>query len=204
MHKPPSRWPVVLIALDKLMKAVGLVVVSFVLRGLPLHRDEWVELVTQGHIIHPLRQLLLHALAAPQKNINTIHVIVIILAGLYLIEGVGLIWDLKWAEWLVVISTASFIPFEIFEIVREDTLLKWIVLFLNIVIFVYLAFRLYRLAQVKPRARSRRLTGHAKIQIKLKFCLTGRAPTPHRKSANSQLQTSPGRLVRMPVRLIRY
>ena len=142
-----------LIALDKFVKAIGLVVVSFFLGGLARHRDQWVELVTQGHIIHPLRQLLLRFLSTPEKNIHLIHVIVIVLAGLYLIEGAGLVWDLKWAEWMVVISTASFIPFEIYEIWRESTPVKWVVLALNIVIFAYLAFRLHRLAQVKRSQR---------------------------------------------------
>ncbi len=154
LHKPPSRWPVILIGLDKLVKAVGLVIVSFFLRDLPKHRDAWVELVTQGHIIHPLRLALLHALSLPEKNIHAIHVIVIIFAGLYLIEGAGLFFDLKWAEWLVVISTASFIPIEIYEIIHESTWAKWAVLFINIIIFAYLAFRLYRMAQVQRERQS--------------------------------------------------
>jgi len=153
MHKAPSRWPVVLIAMDKLIKAGGLVVFCFFLKQLPIHRDVWLEFVTERHIFIPVQRALIQTLSISEKTGHTLNLIALIGAGLYLIEGVGLIWDLKWAEWLVVISTASFIPIEVFEIAVKPSGVKIAVLVINAAILAYLTFRLHRL-QVVQRERA--------------------------------------------------
>ena len=45
----------------------------------------------------------------------------------------------KWAEWMVVINTGILIPFEVYEVVHRPTLLRALILILNILITVYLA-----------------------------------------------------------------
>ncbi|MDQ6632395.1 MAG: DUF2127 domain-containing protein [Verrucomicrobiota bacterium] len=61
---------------------------------------------------------------------------------LMLTEGVGLLFEKRWAEWLTVFVTASFIPFEIYEIYRHLSTSKVVVLLINIVIVGYLILRL--------------------------------------------------------------
>jgi uncharacterized membrane protein (DUF2068 family) len=54
------------------------------------------------------------------------------------VEGVGLLKKRRWAEWLTVGVTASFIPLEIYEIVRRLSPGKIAALVLNLGILIYL------------------------------------------------------------------
>jgi uncharacterized membrane protein (DUF2068 family) len=62
-------------------------------------------------------------------------------AVVFLIEGVGLLLKRRWAEWLTVFVTTSFIPFEIYELVHRPGAGKVLTLVLNAAIVVYLAHR---------------------------------------------------------------
>jgi uncharacterized membrane protein (DUF2068 family) len=57
---------------------------------------------------------------------------------LHLIEGIGLILEHTWAGYLVVIATSTLIPFEIYEIGRKPSPLRFALFLLNVVIVVYL------------------------------------------------------------------
>ncbi|MBI5560942.1 MAG: DUF2127 domain-containing protein [Deltaproteobacteria bacterium] len=57
---------------------------------------------------------------------------------LALTEGWGLHMRRRWAEWLTVISTSSFIPFEIYEIIKNISIIKTGTLILNCAIVYYL------------------------------------------------------------------
>ncbi|HSP35069.1 MAG TPA: DUF2127 domain-containing protein [Thermoanaerobaculia bacterium] len=65
-------------------------------------------------------------------------------AALFITEGTGLWMRKRWAEWLTVIATLSFIPFEVWEVVRKPWPLAIAVLLLNIAIVIYLLVRLRR------------------------------------------------------------
>ena len=65
-------------------------------------------------------------------------------AGLFLVEGVGLILGRRWAEYFTVVVTASFVPLEIYEIVRHPTLIRVAALLVNLAIVWYLVARLRR------------------------------------------------------------
>ncbi|MFN2464695.1 MAG: DUF2127 domain-containing protein [Candidatus Dormibacteria bacterium] len=53
-------------------------------------------------------------------------------------EAVGLLLRRRWAEYLVVLATAFFIPLEAYEVVHHVTPLKLVTLVINIVVVVYL------------------------------------------------------------------
>jgi uncharacterized membrane protein (DUF2068 family) len=53
-------------------------------------------------------------------------------------ESVGLILRRRWAEYLVVLATTFFIPFEVLEVARRPSPLRIITLVLNVVVVVYL------------------------------------------------------------------
>jgi uncharacterized membrane protein (DUF2068 family) len=65
-------------------------------------------------------------------------------AGVLLTEGVGLWLRQRWAEYFTVIVTASFVPLELYEIVRHVTVTRVIVLAVNLAIVGYLVARLRR------------------------------------------------------------
>src|SRR5436305_1203247 len=55
-------------------------------------------------------------------------------AAVFLVEGIGLLRRKRWAEWLTVVVTASFIPFEVYELVERSSAGKVIALALNVAI----------------------------------------------------------------------
>jgi uncharacterized membrane protein (DUF2068 family) len=60
-------------------------------------------------------------------------------AGLNLIEAYGLGMRYRWAEYLTVVATSLFIPFEIYEIIARVTPLRIGALVVNILIVIFLA-----------------------------------------------------------------
>ena len=63
-------------------------------------------------------------------------------AAIFVVEGAGLIARKRWAEWLTVIVTASFIPVEIYELAKHGGAGKILTLAINVAIVAYLAVRL--------------------------------------------------------------
>lgn len=61
--------------------------------------------------------------------------------SLELVQAIGLWYRQIWAEWLVIGATILLIPFEVHEIVRHATPIKFGVLVLNVVIVFYLYLR---------------------------------------------------------------
>jgi uncharacterized membrane protein (DUF2068 family) len=59
----------------------------------------------------------------------------------FAVEGVGLLARKRWAEWLTVIVTGSFIPFEVYELVTHFGPGKIAALVANVVILAYLLWR---------------------------------------------------------------
>jgi uncharacterized membrane protein (DUF2068 family) len=89
-------------------------------------------------------------------NVSPKKLIVVTLATclygvLFVIEGIGLLMCKRWAEYLTVTITLSFIPLEIYELTRKVSPLKIGTLVLNLAIAVYL---IVRLKQKKPAART--------------------------------------------------
>ena len=71
------------------------------------------------------------------------------------IEGIGLYLEKIWAEYLTLAITASFLPWEIFEIFRRLTLIRVSLLGANLLVFFYL------LQLVAIREKQRRKNKHA-------------------------------------------
>jgi uncharacterized membrane protein (DUF2068 family) len=59
-------------------------------------------------------------------------------ASVSLAEGIGLYLEKAWAEYLTLAITASFLPWEIFEVFHRVTWIRVALLIVNAVIFVYL------------------------------------------------------------------
>jgi len=64
--------------------------------------------------------------------------VVFIYASLDLVEGIGLYLEKAWAEYLTLAITASFLPWEIFEVFRKLTLPRTGLLVVNALVFLYL------------------------------------------------------------------
>ena len=60
-------------------------------------------------------------------------------SGLNITEAYGLYRRYRWAEYLTVIATSFFIPFEIYEVVKQPDIFRWAVLIINILVVIFLA-----------------------------------------------------------------
>jgi uncharacterized membrane protein (DUF2068 family) len=140
-HDPMLR----LIGAFKLVKAALLVAFAISLLNAAWRDElrEWAHAVGVDPE-HRFATVLarLHGLDRPHRV--EIGIAVLIYASLFALEGVGLVLRRLWAEYLTIVITTSFIPLEIYEMVREGTLLKAIVIALNLLAVVYLLWRLRR------------------------------------------------------------
>src|ERR1043166_3458682 len=66
------------------------------------------------------------------------------LAGMLLVEGIGLWLEFSWAAYLTVVSTSLLLPFELYEVIEQVSLLRIGILLLNLAIVAYLVRQLKR------------------------------------------------------------
>jgi uncharacterized membrane protein (DUF2068 family) len=64
--------------------------------------------------------------------------------ALFLLEGTGLVLRKRWGEYVTILITGSFIPLELYEIMRHPDWIRAAVAFVNIAIVWYLARGLRR------------------------------------------------------------
>lgn len=63
---------------------------------------------------------------------------VIIYSIIRFAEAIGLWLEREWAEWFALISGSIYLPWEIYELARRQTWIRWAILAINIVIVLYL------------------------------------------------------------------
>jgi uncharacterized membrane protein (DUF2068 family) len=141
-----GRRLLVLIGAFRLAKAVLLILAG--LGTLRLERPGTLYAVARwAHDlpIAPGRGVLIHSIQRfahlSQDRKDLVAVGLFAYATLFLFEGVGLILERVWAEYLTIIATTSFIPLEIYEIVRRVTPIRIAFLAVNIAIVSYLIWR---------------------------------------------------------------
>jgi uncharacterized membrane protein (DUF2068 family) len=138
---------ILLIGLFKLLKAAVLLMVGIGLLRL-LHRDiatvatHWVERLRLDPDNSYIHSALTRIFRVTPKQLKELSVGTFIYAGLYLTEGIGLVARKHWAEYLTTISTALFIPLELYEMYKRFTGARAAMLAVNIAIVWYLAARI--------------------------------------------------------------
>ncbi len=73
-------------------------------------------------------------------------------SGVALAEGVGLMMEKVWAEYLTLILTVGFLPWEIFELFRHQNIYRVLIMAINLTVLVYLIW-LVRRQRAKRRER---------------------------------------------------
>jgi uncharacterized membrane protein (DUF2068 family) len=135
---------VLLIAILKLVKATVLAGVG--LTGLLLAQAQLVTLLARtAMILHPgggfIHRLLMKLDGMSPLKEKGLALLVLLYAAVFTVEGGGLLRAKPWAEWLTVGVTASFIPFEIYELVERPGAGRAITLALNVAVVAYLTYR---------------------------------------------------------------
>lgn len=135
-----------LIAAFKLLKA--LVLVAVVATGLHLLHHQPVQTLLQWALtlhVNPgnyyVRALLAKLLGVNEQQVALLAGGTLLYALLFSIEGVGLWFEKTWAESLTILSTAGFIPIELYELAQQGSITKGVLLGLNSAIVFYLVRR---------------------------------------------------------------
>jgi uncharacterized membrane protein (DUF2068 family) len=76
-----------------------------------------------------------------QNNIKVLSGLTFAYSALFLVEGTGLFFEKRWAEYLTIVATISLIPVEIYELLKGPSPVKCVVLALNVAIAVFLIIK---------------------------------------------------------------
>lgn len=82
------------------------------------------------------------------RRLRQIGVATIFYAGLRVTEGVGLVLQKAWAEYLTLGATASFLPWEVYEFIRRPHWTRVCLLVINLAVLVYLMWWVERRRQL--------------------------------------------------------
>ena len=152
-HRHHNKW-LVLIAAYKLLQALFFVGIGVGVLNL-LHKDvdDVLAQVATALRFNPesrfVNFILDKASLIHDPQLRRIGAVAFGYAGISLAEGIGLYLEMAWGEYLTLFLTASFLPWELFEIIRRLTWIRVGLLALNTLVFLYL------LKVVTERARQR-------------------------------------------------
>jgi uncharacterized membrane protein (DUF2068 family) len=146
-NRPSSgdRW-IFLIALFKLAKSLLLIAVAVGALGL-LHKDVgevlqyWIDLLRVDPDNRFIHTLLSRVWSVNERTLKEVSAGTFCYAAVFMIEGTGLLLGKRWAKYLTIIVTSSFLPVEIYELVRHPGAMKCVVILLNAGIVAYLVIR---------------------------------------------------------------
>lgn len=143
-----NRW-LILIGAGKLIKAILFVALGFGALRL-VHRD-LVTLVTKWIVdlrfdpeSHFISVIIEKVSGITPHRLREISIGIFCYAAMDVLEGTGLVLGKPWAEYLTLVVTASFLPWEFFEILRKPNWPKAVFTLLNIAVVFYLAAYLQR------------------------------------------------------------
>ena len=155
----PGMWrdgrhrALVVIALYKFVKMAACVLLAaaafnLVRPEVAIHFEHWLESLTwatrHGIVTHSINWLL----GLGPKQFRMFGAAAAVYAALYAVQGFGLWFGKRWAEYLVVIETCVLLPFEIWEFLHRFSVFKLAVLVANVVVVIYLV-RLLRMHEQK-------------------------------------------------------
>jgi uncharacterized membrane protein (DUF2068 family) len=98
----------------------------------------WIDAVgadVKGDLV---RDVLAKVAGIPRERFEKVGIGAFAYASILLVQGIGLLRQQRWAEWLTVLVTASFIPVELWELSKGISLPKLGLLVINVTIVWYL------------------------------------------------------------------
>lgn len=140
------RWMLRAIALFKFAKAGLLLAAAFgaleLLRpGAAVHARRWVTALAWHLDRRATPQIEQRLIYLTHRRLAVYGVLALCWATLFAIEGVGLWRAKRWAEYLTIGATGSFIPLELYELYRQISWPRGVALGLNLLVVGYLIAR---------------------------------------------------------------
>jgi uncharacterized membrane protein (DUF2068 family) len=137
------------IAAFKLLKALALVALGVGAVKL-LHKDvaavaeHWINVFQVDPRNHFIDLVLEKLSILDDRRLKELSIGTFIYAGIFLVEGVGLALQKRWAEYFTIITTSSLLPIEIYELARRVSIGRSLALAINLAVVAYLIFELRR------------------------------------------------------------
>jgi len=120
-----------------LLGAIGLLtLLNKDLESVVLHWTALLHVDPDNRFIH---RFIIKLGSVDNRTLEHISAGTFVYASLFLTEGVGLFLQRRWAEYLTVIATASFIPIELYELALLFSAPRLVLLMGNLAIVWYLA-----------------------------------------------------------------
>lgn len=138
-----------LIAAFKLLKgfvliAVGIGALHLLHRDVASVADQWVNAFRVDPHNRYILWLLTKLSSVDDRKLRELSVGTFIYAAVFLTEGTGLALHKRWAEYFTIITTGSFLPLEVYEVIHHVTAAKIVALIINIAVVIYLVRELRR------------------------------------------------------------
>jgi uncharacterized membrane protein (DUF2068 family) len=124
--------------------ALGLGALHFLNGDLPKEFAHWMDLLRADPHNRYLLWLVQKLSNVDEHRLRQLSVGTFFYSALFLCEGTGLAMAKRWAEYLTIVTTASLMPLEIYEIYLRTTWPRVVVLAVNIVVVAYLVVELRR------------------------------------------------------------
>jgi uncharacterized membrane protein (DUF2068 family) len=123
---------------------VGVGVIHFIHRDLGDAATRLAERLRMDMDGRVMTWVIDHLDNVTSHRLKQIGVVTFLYAGLRVAEGVGLIMEKIWAEYLTVGVTTSFLPWEVYEICRRPDWIRVCLLLTNLVVLAYLVWLMRR------------------------------------------------------------
>ena len=138
-----------LIAAFKLFKGfvllgVGIGALKLMHKDLAMEVDRWADMFRVDPGNYYIHRFLAKFSLLDDRKLRELSVGTFFYSALLLTEGTGLMLEKVWAEYFTIFTTSSFIPLEIYELVKRVSFAKGVVLLLNIAVVAYLVVDLGR------------------------------------------------------------
>jgi uncharacterized membrane protein (DUF2068 family) len=151
---PRTRVVLRLIAIERSLRGVLLLAAGvYLLFHLSTDFGRVAERIMRSVDIDP-RQHFFHRIVARLHRLRAHQLRILGIAALgygalELVEGAGLWLDQLWAEYLTIVATSLFIPFEVYELAVRPSIWKAAGILVNLLVVAYLAWTLRRRAKVR-------------------------------------------------------
>lgn len=138
-----------LIAAFKLVKGFALLALGIGALRL-LHKDvaavleHWINIFRVDSHNHFINLLLAKLAILDDRRLKELSIGTFIYSAIFFTEGIGLALAKRWAEYFTVITTASFLPLELYELAKHASYGKGFALVVNVAVLAYLIRELRR------------------------------------------------------------
>jgi uncharacterized membrane protein (DUF2068 family) len=84
------------------------------------------------------------ATSIPERKLIDFGIIALVYSAVRFLEGYGLWRERVWAEWLAVVMSVLYLPFELLHHYHHASLISFSIIILNVMVMLYLGLRLSR------------------------------------------------------------